>query len=141
MTELTSNPDHPLAEHWRTFRQHVPTGAYLPTGHLDGDCRACGTTWPCPPVQDALAAARMSNATPSAETDASCTHLDTPAVLELWERTAWLDAPDPGDPTATVSLPLSPRDRVLRFATQLGVTITDRAGDRLLHTPPGPAQT
>lgn len=43
-----------LTEHWRVFKKHRPAGAYHPVGQLDGDCRECGSEWPCPPVREVL---------------------------------------------------------------------------------------
>lgn len=43
------------AQHWETFRVHRPTGGYLPTGVVNGDCRQCGHEWPCPTVVPILA--------------------------------------------------------------------------------------
>lgn len=38
------------------LRKHYPVGAYLPVGQMDGDCKACGHAWPCPPWQAFIAA-------------------------------------------------------------------------------------
>ena len=44
-----------LADNWQVFRTHRPTGAYLPIGHMDGDCHTCHVAWPCSTVRLALA--------------------------------------------------------------------------------------
>jgi hypothetical protein len=38
------------------LRIHVPVGAYLPAGQMDGDCRECHVPWPCPTAASRLAA-------------------------------------------------------------------------------------
>jgi hypothetical protein len=43
-----------MGANWDVFRKHVPVGAYLPIGQLDGDCRMCGEAWPCGTVKSAL---------------------------------------------------------------------------------------
>lgn len=43
-----------LHEQWLVFRKHMPVGAYLPIGQLDGDCRECGGSWPCDAVMAVL---------------------------------------------------------------------------------------
>lgn len=47
-----------LHEDWRTFKKHVPAGAYLPVGQLDGDCKECGGSWPCDAWMAALKSAQ-----------------------------------------------------------------------------------
>ena len=37
-----------MHEEWRFFKEHRPQGEYMPVGQLDGDCKKCHTTWPCP---------------------------------------------------------------------------------------------
>lgn len=43
-----------MHENWRVFKKHVPAGAYLPVGQMDGDCRECGGSWPCDAVLAAV---------------------------------------------------------------------------------------
>ncbi len=49
-----------LNEHWLTFRQHHPVGAYFPIGQVDGDCRICKTAWPCNTIRDVLETVLLS---------------------------------------------------------------------------------